>query len=109
MQNEGGVQLRQPTRLSCPLGSRKVQPRPGTTAPVIVTVLEPGMRGLVNVAVRGTLSPVHVQSPEEGLHAARRHSAQALLVSPGAIRREHVPTIARVVAGCPGLQKSPLF
>lgn len=100
--NSNGVQTA-PKCSSCPctgIAGRTVKRSP---TPVVITILEPGIRGLVNVAVHGSLSPVHVESADEALDAARRLSARALIVSANTITRRHAPAIGRVVAECPGV------
>lgn len=69
----------------------------------VVTILEPAVRRVVDTAVSGSFTTVHVDALGDVVGEVRRHTPQALLVSLRAIEADQVARVGRVVRECPGV------
>ena len=69
----------------------------------VATVLEPGMRGRLDAAAHGYFAPLHTDSLPDALRAVRERPVHAVLVSPRAVRREHLASIGTLITRFPGV------
>jgi AraC-like DNA-binding protein len=69
----------------------------------VATVLEPGIRVRLDAAAQGYFAALHADSLPEVLRAVRERPVRAVLVSPHAVRREHVATVGALITRFPGV------
>ena len=72
-------------------------------APVVVTVLEPKLRGEVDLATYGVFATVHTSSIADAMEAVRDHTVRALLLSPQMLDDGQIPSVNRLLSGLPGV------
>jgi len=74
-----------------------------TARAIVATLLEPGERPRLDVAAEGRFSTLHARSLRETVAAVRQRPVAAVLLSPLCISREHLPGVAELVRGFPGV------
>jgi AraC-like DNA-binding protein len=74
-----------------------------TARAIVATLLEPGERPRLDVAAEGRFSTLHARSLRETVAAVRQRPVAAVLLSPRCIEREHLPGVADLVRGFPGV------
>jgi AraC-like DNA-binding protein len=76
---------------------------PRTNDVVVVTMLEPSLRAMIDAATDRAFANVHVNSASEALAAMRNQSTGALLLSPCIVRQQSLSEIERLVVKSPGV------
>jgi AraC-like DNA-binding protein len=71
--------------------------------PTVVTILEPDDRPRLDAAANGCFATVHANSVPEVIRAVRERPVHAVLVSPAYLPPDHIPNIASLVRGFPGV------
>lgn len=71
--------------------------------PVIVTVLDPKVRGEVDLAAEGVFATVHASSIADAMEAVRDRTVRALLLSPSILDEREIPSVNRLLDGLPGI------
>jgi len=69
---------------------------------IVVTMLDPSTRGVIESATVGAFTKVHVETLADALRAVREHSATALLLSPSITERHSLAEISGLLAKTPG-------
>jgi len=72
--------------------------------PTVATVLDPRDRPRLDAAAAGRFTTIHTESVPDAIRAVRERPVQAVLVSPGHVPQEHVPSVAALVRAFPGVQ-----
>jgi AraC-like DNA-binding protein len=75
----------------------------GTGRATVITVIEPELWSLIDVAGDSSFARVHATSVSEAIQSVRSYGAQAILVSPSIMRRHSVSEISKLVRGSPGV------
>jgi AraC-like DNA-binding protein len=65
--------------------------------------MEPDERARVDAAVHGHARAYHAESVSDAIRAVRERGVEAVLVSPGRIEREHLPSVATLVRRFPAV------
>lgn len=77
--------------------------RARTPNAIVATVVEPSLRSRFDSASPAWLSAKHTQSVAEVIKAVREEPVNAILISPGYIKRSQIRGVTKLVRGFPGI------
>lgn len=70
-------------------------------SPTVATVLDPEERPRLDAAAGGQFTTIHVDTIPDAIRAVRERPVDAVLLSAGYVRREHVSTVAALIRAFP--------